>query len=171
MLEAARVLAREKDARSIRFVSFMEEPNPVYDLRLRKIAQSLGLMDDRHRFTTMHGQKVMRQLRTFRRQAIDAGKEYCEALSEARSKLEGQMTEPEFKYVQQMEENHRGTTNASLPGKYFCLGSASWVENALRSGKKVLGVINMDMVGYTSDKQHSQTYPEGLDPKSFRHTM
>jgi len=168
MLEAARVLAQEKDARNIRFISFMEEPNPVYELRLRRVAQSLGLMDDRHRFTTMHAQKVMRQLRTLRRQAIDAGKEYSEAVSEARSQLEGQMTESERKYVQQMEKNHRGTTNTSLPGKYFCLGSASWVENALRSGKKVLGVINLDMVGYASDKQHSQTYPKGLDPKMLQ---
>jgi len=161
MLEAARVLAQEKDARNIRFISFsLEEPNPAYQLRLRKIAQSLGLMDDRHRFTTMHAQKMLKQLRILRRQAIDAGKENGEALSEARSQLEGQMTESERKYAQEMEE--------ILPGKYFCLGSASWVENALRSGKKVLGVINMDLVGYTSDKQHSQAYPKMLDPKMFQ---
>ena len=169
MLETARVLAQEKDARNIRFISFsLEELNPVYELRLRKVAQSLGLMDDRYHFTTVHAQRVMRQLRILRRQAIDAGKEYGEAWSEARSRLEGQMTESELKYAQEMEETYRGITNASDPGKRICLGSASWVENALRSGKKVLGVINLDEVGYASDKQHSQTHPKGLDPKMFQ---
>lgn len=169
MLEAARVLAQEKNTRNIRFISFsLEEPNPVYQLRLRKIAQTLGLMDDRSRYTTMHAQKVLNQLRRLHYQAIRAGKEYDEALSEARSQLEGQMTESEAKYAQQMEEIYKGTTSASLPGKGFCLGSASWVENALRSRKKVLGVINMDLVGYTSDKQHSQAYPKGLDPKMLQ---
>jgi len=65
-------------------------------------------MDDKHRYTTMHTQKVMKQLRKLRDQAIAAGKEYDEALSEAVSQLGGQMTASEAKYAREMEEISKG---------------------------------------------------------------
>ena len=46
MLETSRILAQEENVRNVRFVSFsLEELNPARELKLRRIAQELGLTE------------------------------------------------------------------------------------------------------------------------------
>ena len=47
------------------------------------------------------------------------------------------------------------------------MGSSHWVDEAIKSGQKVLGLINLDTVGYTSSKNNSQQWPEGIEPDMF----
>ncbi len=42
------------------------------------------------------------------------------------------------------------------------LGSSHYVAQAKAQGRKIKGLINIDTVGYTSNKKNSQAYPEGL---------
>jgi len=170
MLEASRVLAQEESIRNVRFVSFsLEELNPARVLKLRKIAQNLGLTDEYHRYTSAHTHKVMKRLWETIDSITREGRNPAEALSEARSQLQDQMSESETKYLREIEEMSKGiTTGISLGEWAICLGSDFWVKEALRLKKEILGVVNLETVGYTSDKEHSQTLPKGIDPKMFQ---
>jgi len=53
-------------------------------------------------------------------------------------------------------------------GKTSMMGSGFWVEKAVRANKEVLGVLNLETIGYTSEKKNSQTLPEGMDPAMFQ---
>jgi len=169
MLEASRVLAQEENIRNVRFVSFsLEELNPARVLKLRKIAQNLGLMNDHHRYTSVHTHKVMKQLWEIQHRNYAAGKNPTEALAEARKQLQDQMSESEIAYVKEIEETSKEITRVSSCGETGLMGSDFWVKEALRIRKKILGVLCFDTVGYTSDKEQSQTLPKGIDPKMLQ---
>jgi len=169
MLENARVLAQEKDIHNIRFVSFtLEERNPAYALKTREIARSLGLTDEHHRYTTQRTHRLMKRLLELQTKAYATGKNPTETLVEARSKLEGQMSGAEVKYLTELEQMYKGITVTSWIGKTALIGSGFWVNEALRNNKEVLGVLNLETLGYTSDKENSQTLPEGMNPTMFQ---
>jgi hypothetical protein len=173
MLESAQVLSKEEGLHNIRFVSFtLEEQNPARELMVRKIAQNLGLTDLRGRYTNMRTQQVMKKLGALRERHSAMGKNpaeaLAEALAEARSQLEKQMNEAEVKYVKELEKMYEGVITGFLPGKTGCMGSAFWVEEALRTNKQVSGVLCSDTIGYTSSKEHSQALPRGLNPQMLQ---
>lgn len=169
MLESARVLAQKKGICNLRFVSFtLEERNPTYELKIRKAAQNLGLTDEQNRYTSPQTHKLMKQLMGLQTEALTAGKNPAEAFGEARSKLKGQMGEAEVEYAKQVEELYSGITVTSWPGKTALLGSDFWVEEAVRLDKDVLGVLNLETLGYTSDRKNSQILPEGMEPAMFQ---
>ena len=169
MLEAARVLAQAGNIRNVRFVSFsLEELNPARLLRSRRIAQTLELIDKRLRYTNVHTHKVMKRFFELQHKGYASGKNPAEALAEARGQLEGQMSESEKKYALELEEMAKGLTLASWPGMTSVVGSSYWVDESLRAKKEVLGVLCFDTVGYTSEKEHSQFLPKGIDPRMFQ---
>jgi len=173
MLEASRILAQEENVRNIRFVSFsLEELNPARVLKLRRIAQELGLTDEHHRYTSAHTHQVMNQLLEIHIRNYAAGKNLAEAWFEARTELQDQMSESEIRYIKEIEEMNKGITRTSYFGETFVMGSDFWVKEALRAKTKMLGVLYFDTVGYTSDKEHSQTYPKGIGPDMLeRHNV
>ena len=169
MLESARVLAQEKNGHNLRFISFtLEERNPAYELRTRNIAQKLGLTNESHSYTTERTHRLMKQLIELQTKAYATGKNPTEAVAEARSNLEDQLSKTENEYVKQLEKMYRGITVTSWPGKTALIGSGFWVKKAVRDNKEVLGVLNLETIGYTSDKKNSQTLPEGMDPMMFQ---
>jgi hypothetical protein len=164
MLEAARILAREENVRNVRFVSFsLEELNPARELTLRRTAQDIGLRDEHHRYTSARTHNVMKQLEEIYVRNRAAGKNPSEAWLEARMQLQDQMSESEIRYAKKIEEIEKGSMRPR-----FCVGSDFWVKEALQAKKAILGVLCYDTAGYTSNKEHSQTYPQGLDPKMFQ---
>jgi len=169
MLESARVLAQEERAHKIRFISFsLEEFSPAYTLKARIIAKSLGLMDEQNRYTTAHTHKMMKQIVELQSKAFSEGKNPAEALEKARIEYENQLTESEIEYITKLEEMYKGLTLTSRPGKIFTIGSGFWVDEAVRTKKDVLGVLCLETIGYTSEKEHSQTLPEGMQPEMFQ---
>ena len=168
-LEAARILAEEKGVHNIRFVSFtLEEMNPAYVLKARKIAQSLGLTDEHNRYTSLRTHKVMKQFLKLQAEGRAAGKDIAEAFAEARSQIEHQMSELEVKYAREIEDMYGEITTTSRPSKTLSMGSSLWVEDAFRNKKEVLGVLCLETIGYTSDREHSQAFPEGMYPEMFQ---
>ncbi len=169
MLEAARVLMEAKATKNVRFISFaLEELNPAHVLHLRNVAKRLQLLDEHQRYTSMHTLKVMKRLLELRRKGRANGKDPAEAVSDARSQLEGQMTAAENEYAREMEHMLEGATLSSWLGKDALMGSNFWIEQALRSNRKILGVFCLDTVGYTSEKEHSQLLPKGIDKSIFQ---
>ena len=169
MLETARVLMEAKGAKDVRFISFaLEELNPAHVLHLRNVAKRLQLLDEHQRYTSLHTSKVMKRLLELRRKGHATGKDPAEAVSDARSQLGGQMTAAENEYAREMEHLLEGVTLSSLLGKDALMGSNFWIEQALRSNRKILGVFCLDTVGYTSEKEHSQLLPKGIDKSIFQ---
>jgi Zn-dependent M28 family amino/carboxypeptidase len=80
--------------------------------------------------------------------------------------MHDQMNEAELLYVHGLEELFQGLT--SWVGKTADVESATWVEEAIRTKKKLLGVLCFDTVGYTSNREHSQAIPTGIDPQIFQ---
>lgn len=166
MLEAARVLAEEEKARNVRFVSFtLEELNPAYVMRIREIMRRLGLTDSNGRYTSLHTHATLTKLHELHRKHWSSGKSSFEAFMEAARQLEGQITESELKYAHEAAELQKGIDGISWIGETGDVGSASWVKHALRTNVKFNGALCLDTVGYTSDKEHSQSYPAAMDPK------
>lgn len=169
MLESARVLSQEKRDHNFRFISFtLEEGNPTYERRARNIAQNLGLKDGSYRYTTERNHRLMKQLIELQTNAYRAGKNAPEALAEARSKLEDQLSKTEIEYTKQLEDMYAGITSTSWIGKTSLVGSGIWAKEAVLTNKEVRGVLNLETIGYTSDKKDSQTLPEGMDPKMLQ---
>jgi hypothetical protein len=169
MLESARILAQEKRAHKIRFISFsLEEFNFVYTLKARTIAESLGLMDKHNRYTTAHTHGMMKQIVELQSKAFSEGKNLAEALAKARIEFEDQLTKSEIEYSGKLEEMYKGLTLTSEPGKIFTIGSGFWVDEVVRTKKDVLGVLCLETIGYTSEKEHSQKLPEGMQAEMFQ---
>lgn len=168
MLEAARVLARNK-TRNVRFVGFtLEEGNPTFALKSRQLAQSLGLIDAQNRYTSLRVSEVIRKFNWLQRKYWMMGKNLTDALSAARTELEAQMTESEIMYVKQLEQMFAEITPMNWPGKTGIMGSSFWVEEAVREHRKVLGVLCFETIGYTSEQEHSQRLPQGITLDMFQ---
>lgn len=168
MLEAARVLA-PRGVGNVRFIGFtLEELNPSYALRSRQLAQSLGLKDSQNRYTSLHVHTNMKKLLELQRKYSALGKGPADALAAARTEIEPQMSEAEIAYAKRLEEMYEGITSTSWPGKTATMGSAFWVEEAIRANKNIMGVLCFDTIGYTSDKEYSQASPAGMKPEMFQ---
>lgn len=170
MLESARVLAQEcSNIHPVRFVSFtLEERNPAWELGSRRDARSLGLIDKQNRYSSSQTHRLMKRALDLQAKSLAAGKTLVEALEDSRIRLQGEMSESEIEYLKRSEERFRGVTVTSWPGKTALLGSGFWVEEAIRANRKVLGAVNLETLGYTSSKNHSQTLPEGVNQTMFR---
>ncbi len=157
MLEVGRVLA-EEGLSGVRFVSFtLEEYDPVTELRRRDARRRLGLTDEKNRFTSAHTSRTFRLLRQFFDEGYSSHKLH-EVILEARKKYEAELTPPEAEYLRTLEQLYKDR-EAPRP-----LGSSRWVQETLPKGKGLKGLINLEMVGYTSDREHSQSFPKGMNP-------
>jgi hypothetical protein len=168
MLETARVLAKEGSC-NVRFVGFsLEELNPAFTLKIREITRNLGLIDKHNHYTNFRTHAVMKNLHDLHRKNWAAGKSQSEAFAAAREQMQRQMNEAELEYVHEMELLFKGMPTNAWLGNTGDVGSAFWVEQAIRAGRRISGVLCFDTIGYTSDKQHSQRFPQGINPQMFQ---
>ncbi len=164
MLEAARVLAGHGDVPTIRFVSAtLEEGNPVLQGKARQSARSLGLTDDQHRYKTHRVARVMQEYTALVQSAREAGKSYRDAASEALEQLRDQTPEPVRKHVKNLQTIFGDGSRASNIGKMGLIGSSVWLDEAVRTNKKLKFAICHDEIGTTSKQEHSQRWPPGAD--------
>ncbi len=169
MLESARILSQGAKDHNLRFISFtLEEANPKLEINTRKLAQNLGLIEARGRYATERTDRSMKELINLRNRALASGKTPKEALEEARCTLGEQLERTEMRYVRELEEMYQGITLTSWPGETAMVGSGVWVKEAVRNDKDVLGVLNLETIGYTSSQKNSQNLPEGVDPEVFQ---
>jgi hypothetical protein len=165
LLETAKILARQ-EVGNVRFIGVtLEELNPVYVLKSRQFARTLGLKDDNNRYTSFRTRNVMKRLSKLRNGFEAQGRSPTEALVAARTELRPQMNEKEVEYVKKLEAMYGGITVTSWPGKTGLLGSSFWVDEAVRARKKITGFLCLDTIGYTSDEEHSQKLSQGVKPE------
>ena len=164
MLEAARVLATESDIPAIRFVSATLEEGlpPTSKAAIRKSALQHGLTDERGRYTSQRTAKIMKAHFSLMVAGIEAGKSVRDALADARTKLQDQLTDAISEHLKTVEAAHDGLTTASAIGVTGKIGSGRWVDEAVATGKQIAFAICLDEIGTTSKREHSQHLPAGV---------
>ncbi len=167
MLETARVLVDAGWSGNARFVSFsLEEGNPARATLMKELAIKLGIKDEKGRFTSWHTAQLIKHHTKAWRQM--AGIKPSRAMAKARSQLQGKISSSELEYLKGIKRFYEDVTVTSWPGQTALMGSGYWVDDAVRNGKEVLGVLNLEMVGYISKAEHSQCYPKGIPANLFR---
>jgi len=164
MLEAARVLADEKDAPTVRFVSATLEEglSPTHKLNIRRSAHRLGLTDEHHRTTSYRAARTMKRWNELIAAGIGAGKCDYDAMADAIAQLQDQLDPALLEHLQGIQDIYRGLTSASGIGVTGKIGSSKWVDEALALGKKIAFAICLDEIGTTSRQAHSQRLPPNL---------
>jgi hypothetical protein len=92
---------------------------------------------------------------------------YAEATAQAITELDEELTSSERKYLEGIQALSEGITPTNWPGKTVLMGSSAWVHDALEKGQQVKGVLNLETMGYTSDRKYSQQFPPGMNPEMF----
>jgi len=162
MLEVARILAGQKmDDFCLRFVSFtQEETHPVFYSRLFKKRLELGLVDKKDRYLRFHTQQLVKNfLKQFWRFTA-TGKSYTEGAKLTFEKFKDDLDEREqayFSYLLELLQELKDPTD--WIGTTALVGSTKYVEKAMKEKRDILGVINLETIGYTSSRKHSQLIP------------
>lgn len=168
MLEAARVLSKVDVPLNVRVIGFtLEEGPPAYVRKTMAAAQELGIMDEKFNFRSLNTQRLWKKLSEHIDQGRWMGREFKVSIEMFMEEFKDQMNENELLYFEGLVEFYKGITLSSYVGKLFFTGSSYWVEKRSRD-VDIAAVINLDLVGYTSKKPHSQSYPPGMSPDMFR---
>ena len=168
MLESARILADEKEVSNIRFISFtLEEHHPERAERIRNYALELDIIDENYRYKTYHTHKMLKKFLFGVNKRIAKRKLVKDSWVEAFNEIEKNLTDSEKKYFTFLKDLNEDTTQTSWIGELGLVGSDYWVKKALEEKKEILGVINLETIGYTSKRKHSQFLPPLMHPLLF----
>ena len=168
MLEAARILSKVDEPLNVRVIGLtLEEESPAYIRKRMVAAQELGLMNENYNFKNLNTQRLWKKFSEYIRQGRRMGREFIDSIKMFMDEFKDRMSENELLYFEGLEEFYKGVTLSSWVGKYGLVGSSHWVEEKSRD-IEIAGVINLETVGYTSQKPHSQSLPVGINPDMFR---
>ncbi|MCE7742262.1 MAG: M28 family peptidase [Candidatus Heimdallarchaeota archaeon] len=168
MLETARVLSSEDHIRNVRFVSFtLEELSPTLVQLYRDKGLELGLIDEDYRYTSYHSHKMIENFFNKVTVRLAKGKTVKESWELSYEEVKNDLTDSEKEYCELILETRSNMTRTSWVGKLALLGSDYWVRKAIEEKKKILGVINLETMGYTSKRKNSQFLPPLMHPILF----
>jgi hypothetical protein len=161
VLEVARVISEHRDSLSgnYRFVSFdLEESNPAFENYLWELGEKYGVRI-RNLFTKFSYRNNYEALFPLLRQCrTEVGRE---KFSSKLSELE--LAENEKEYYNSLSAFFSDIyKEEEWVGNTFVLGSSYYVSQAKLQGRKIKGLINLDVIGYTSQQKNSQRYPAGF---------
>lgn len=166
MLEAARIISLSKASTAIRFISFnLEELNPLRTQKIEELAIVNGIRDLDGRFTSWHTSKVIERFSDLYSKLAMTAPSYTEAAAQSIKELESDLTTTERQYLEGIQAFSEGITPTNWPGKTALMGSSAWVRDALKHGQQVKGVLNLETMGYISNRKYSQQYPPGMSPE------
>ncbi|MEA2070886.1 MAG: M28 family peptidase [Asgard group archaeon] len=168
MLEIARVLANNKTDMNIKFIAFiLEEEHPVLQIKLRELLWNSGLVDDHFNFYSYHTLNVLNEFDALREKGIQQGLTLAQAWKSAQKQLTTKLTDKEKNYLNKLWELHKHITRLNWIGESICVGSTQWVKNNIAKKEKILGLLNLEEIGYISNKKNSQDYPAGIEPLEY----
>jgi hypothetical protein len=168
MLEAARVLASEENVGSVRFISFtLEELHPTLVQQYRDRGLELGIIDKDYRYTSYHSHKMIKKFFSKVSMKLSKGKPMLESWEKSFDEIKDDLTDSEKKYCEYIIESRSNITRTSWIGQLGLVGSDYWVKQAIEDDKKIIGVINLETIGYTSKRKNSQFLPPLMHPLFF----
>ena len=168
MLESARILAASDKPLNVRFIGFtLEEAHPNRFVKEYVSAQELGLMDEQFNFKNLHTSLLRKKFGEYITQGMQKGRTSRESIDLFFDEYKNQMNEPERTYFDGLGEFWGFSTLDAWIGNNVLAGSTRWVEDRAHS-IDIAGVVNLDTVGYISQKPNSQSFPEGLSPEMLQ---
>ncbi|MHA1908755.1 MAG: M28 family peptidase [Candidatus Thorarchaeota archaeon] len=166
MLESARVLSEAEYSGNIRFISFnLEEGNPKLVLQYLELDRKHNIRDKDRRYTSWASVKTMKHFDSIWVPGLPMAESFGKAIDELQNHgVSGKVMD----YLIDLKSVYEGITPLDFFGRVYCVGSYSWLREALKEGKSISGVINLETMGYVSKKPNSQSWPEGIEPEMFR---
>ena len=169
MLEAARVLSKYEEPLNLRVIGFtLEEGSPEGWRKRMVAAQELGLMDENYNYRSLNTQRLWKKFSEYVLQGRRTGRAIKVSVDMFMDEFKDQMNESELLYFEGLGEFYEEISQGgdSWVGKRSLVGSSHWVEEKSRD-IDIAGVINLESVGYISQKPHSQFFPAGMSPDMF----
>ncbi len=165
MLEVARILASRNFSGNVRFISFtLEELGPTFDQGDRNKALELGIVDENHRYTSYHTQKMFKKFYSSVTLGLAKGQPIVDVWQKAFEVVKDNLTDSEKEYIAYIIKTRSHITRTSSVGKLGLVGSDYWVKKALDVDKKIKGVINLVTIGYSTKRKNTQFFPPLLNP-------
>ncbi|MFX1516602.1 MAG: M28 family peptidase [Promethearchaeota archaeon] len=170
MLEVARVLSELKIEKNIFFVSFnLEEFSPSLQNPIRELGTKFGVFDGQYRYTSWPLKKYADQ---FKKLIITSGPgnpylgkdEWNNFEAEARLEL----NENELVFFKEQNRIFRESALEDPFGRSFLIGSDVYAKYVREKNMKVMGVINLESVGFATDEAYSQRLPKGISLDMFK---
>jgi len=163
-LEIARVFSTLPHAPATRFLSFtLEETNPALQSKVFHSAWTNGVMDADLRYTSHQVSGIMSR---YWRSAWGVWKQgsmpYSAALAQAATQTRQAAPIPPhlWQHMREIEDIYEGVLVSN--GNLCHLGSHTWVNEALASGRKIKYAICLDEIGATDMREGSQRMFPGL---------
>ncbi len=161
VIETARIIYENQSLfrGNYRFVSFdLEEGNPKVQKDFWESGKKYGITE-KNTFTKLEYKKNYEMLFPF----IYKSRNKTD-IEKLRLKVkETNLDENEKKYYNSMADYFSVLyKDEEWVGISAILGSSYYVTQAKLQGRKIKGLINIDTVGYTSNKKNSQTYPKDI---------
>ncbi|MFX0051687.1 MAG: M28 family peptidase [Candidatus Hodarchaeota archaeon] len=169
-LEVARILSELDYNKNVIFVSFnLEEFSPTLQKPIRRIGTQYGVFDEKHRFTSWALKKYADQ---YKELIIASGpakpfldkEEWGKFEAEAKKELK----ETELEFFKAQNRIFRESAQDDPFGRSFLLGSYAYSKYAIEKKINIVGVINLESVGFTSTQHHSQRLPVGTSLDMFK---
>ena len=177
MLEAARVLSGRAGTEAeslvtggqnspiVRCIGFtLEEENPARERRILETGRHLGVLDEGFRYRSYAARQAVSGYRRTRDAALKSGSSAADAISAAESDIGSDMTDALRKFLSAFDGN-RMTGSLDWIGTDAIVGSSAWVDAARDRETRIAGVINLETVGYTTQREGSQRLPQGISPE------
>lgn len=164
MLEIARVLKQLDYDKNVIFVSFnLEEYSPYLQNKVRKLGVKYGVYDDSYRFVSWSLRNCYDQFKKL----ISASGVVKPFLDENEweifeASVKQELNHDQLDFFRKWNQLHREAGKNDPIGSFAILGSSAYVKNVLENKMNIEGVINLEMVGFTSSKPHSQSFPPGV---------
>lgn len=169
MLEAARVLSEHQPNGAVRFVSFnLEELNPPRVKKIMGLSQEHGITDEEARFTSWHAAEVLKKYWDLFFKYKPGTSSFADVSARVIQEMNDELHSNELAYLKGLQVLNEGITTQNYHGKIGLMGSSAWVQDAPTRGISVRGVLCLETMGYVSSKEHTQRFPEGLDPDMFK---
>lgn len=170
MLEAARIISSFKLDITVKFISFtLEEGHSGFEKVLINKSKKLGLINEKRIPTSYKNKLFLDSITKELMTAYDTGEDFSKVLEKIIENRNKDFDQKELEYITFRKEFRREMEKelpkSALPGAL--VGSYYYVEQNKNELNRVVGVINMDAVGYTSKKKNSQAPINGLDFNKF----
>ncbi len=166
MLETARILKELNFEGNVKFVSFsMEEMSPYIYKKSIELAQKHKTRDNQTRFTSLRlsnaYEKLYKMVFSSNPRKFYLDKPNWEKFV---SEIAGKLNKNEMEYFRELNELLK---EYEIEGNFGVLGSGKYAEKAFNEGVNIMGVLNLETVGYTSSNPNSQNFPPGITLAPF----
>jgi hypothetical protein len=169
MLEVARILKELHYDKNVIFVGLnLEEFSPELQSEIRKIGKDLGIYDESFRFMSW---LLKKYAALFKKQIIAKGpaKSFLneEEWSTFQANAKHELQEEELRFFKEQNRIFREAAQDDPFGRSFCLGSSAYSKHVVEKKMNIVGLLNLESVGFTSSKPYSQTLPAGVRLEMF----